>query len=326
MSVPTTCPSAPLRAVFFATGDIARPAFAAMRARPDIIMLGLVSQPDKPVGRHQILTPPAIKTDALAAGVTVWQPEKARDLIPLLAALDADIFLVMAYGQILPQALMDLPRRACWNLHASLLPRHRGASPIQAALLAGDPATGVTVMHMARALDAGDIVLAESTALQPGETGGELHDRLAELAPVAMNRALDALANGTATRTPQDAARATVLGKLERADGKLDWSQPAAMLARMIPAFAPWPGTFTRDPAGKILKIHPPVEVAARGDAADALPGTILAADAAGLIVACGDGALRITCLQPEGKRRMAAADFLRGHHLAVGTTRLDEA
>ena len=309
-----------MRAVFFGTGDIARPAFAAMMARPDITMLGLVTQPDKPVGRHQILTPPAIKSDALAAGVNVWQPEKARDLVPMLGDLHADVFMVMAYGQILPQALIDLPRLACWNLHASLLPRHRGASPIQAAILAGDEATGVTVMHVARALDAGDIVLAEATTIHPGETGGELHDRLATLAPVAMNRALDALAAGNASRTPQDGNLVTVLGKLERADGQIDWSLPATSLARKIRAFAPWPGTFTRDPAGKILKLHPPVQIEDPPADAPMQPGTLLAADARGLLVACGEGGLRLTSLQPEGKRRMDAADFLRGHPLVPGT------
>ncbi len=304
--------SRPLRALFFGTGDIARPAFQALRERPDVELLGLVTQPDKPVGRHQVLTAPAIKGDALAMGLAVWQPEKAGQLADDWRVLSPDIFVVMAYGQILPKALIDLPTQVCWNLHASLLPRHRGASPIQAALLAGDRETGVTVMHVVRALDAGDIVLAESLEIKSGETGGQLHDRLAALAPVAMNRALDLLVEGQAPRTPQDPEQVTVLGKLERGHGHLDWTRPADELARRIHAFDPWPGTFTHLPGGKVLKIYPPVEV----ESATKPAGEIIAADAPGLLVACGKDALLIRNIQPEGKKRMTAADFLRGHQL----------
>lgn len=317
--MPTTSTlRSPCRAVFFGTGDIARPALQALVSHPGTVVLGLVTQPDKPVGRHQVLTPPAIKTDALAFGLPVWQPEKAKAFTDELSALDADLFVVMAYGQILPQRLIDLPKLACLNLHASLLPRHRGASPIQGAILAGDLETGVTVMHIARELDAGDIVLAEKIPILPGETGGQLHDRLAGLAPVAMLRAVDALLAGTAPRVPQDPALATVLGKLERADGRLDWSQDADALARRIHAFDPWPGTFTTMLDGKILKIHAPAE--AMENAASTEPGCVLAAHDASLVVACGTGALRLARVQPEGKRRMDVADFLRGHALLPGT------
>lgn len=308
----------PVRAVFFGTGDIARPSLNELAAYPGIEVLGLVTQPDKPVGRHHALTPPAIKTDAVAFGLPVWQPEKAGAFIDHLAALRADLFLVMAYGQILPQRLIDLPTLACLNLHASLLPRHRGASPIQAAILAGDAETGITVMHIARELDAGDIVLAEATPILPGETGGALHDRLAELAPIAMRRALDALLAGTAPRVPQDRSLVTEMGKLERADGWLDWPEPAAALARRVHAFDPWPGTFTTLPGGKILKIHAPVEAIEMDH--QSAPGTLLASDGLSLLVACGSGALRPREVQPEGKRRMPATDFLRGHPLPPGT------
>ena len=317
--MPPPCPPPLLRrAVFFGTGDIARPAFQALAAYPGVELLGLVTQPDKPVGRHQILTPPAIKSDALSLGLPVWQPARAKAFIDDLAALDADLFVVMAYGQILPQRLIDLPRLACLNLHASLLPRHRGASPVQAAILAGDTETGITVMHIALELDAGDIVLAETTPILPGETGGQLHDRLADLAPVAMRRALDALLAGTAPRIPQEAALVTVLGKLERADGRLDWSGQADELARRVRAFDPWPGTFTTLPDGKILKIHAPVH--AVENESSSIPGSVLASDRSALLVACGKGALRLGQVQPEGKRRMSAADFLRGHPLPPGT------
>jgi methionyl-tRNA formyltransferase len=314
---PSQSSNSPRRAVFFGTGEIARPAFQALAAYPGIELLGLVTQPDKPVGRHQILTPPAIKSDALALGLPVWQPAKAKAFIDELAALAADLFVVMAYGQILPQRLIDLPRLACLNLHASLLPRHRGASPIQAAILAGDTETGITVMHIALELDAGDMVLAETTPILPGETGGQLHNRLADLAPVAMRRSLDSLLAGTASRTPQDPSLVTVLGKLERADGRLDWSRDAAELARRVHAFDPWPGTFTTLPDGKILKIHAPAEAVEIESAS--LPGTVLVSDGSALLVACGKGALRLRQVQPEGKRRMSVADFLHGHSLPSG-------
>lgn len=316
MPDPAQPPTLPLRAIFFGTGDIARPAFHSLQARPDIDLLGLVTQPDKPVGRHQVLTPPAIKLDAIATGVPVWQPEKTRQMVDEWRAMAPDIFVVMAYGQILSQSLIDVPSLACWNLHASLLPRHRGASPIQAALLAGDRETGVTVMHVVKALDSGDVVLAESLAIEPGETGGQLHDRLAALAPLAMNRALDLLFQGKAPRAPQDPDRVTVLGKLERAHGQLDWTRPADELGRRVHAFDPWPGTFTHLPGGKVLKIYPPVEV----EAASGSVGEILSAGEDGLRIACGQGSLRVSNIQPDGKKRMTVADFLRGHPLSATT------
>lgn len=315
---PPSCPNPPGRAVFFGTGEIARPAFHALAAYPGIELLGLVTQPDKPVGRHQVLTTPAIKNDALALGLPVWQPEMAKAFIDELSTLDADLFVVMAYGQILPRRLIDLPRLACLNLHASLLPRHRGASPVQSALLSGDAETGITVMHITLELDAGDMVLAEKTPILPGETGGQLHDRLADLAPVALRRALDLLLAGKAPRIPQDPALVTVLGKLERADGRLDWSRDAAELARRVHAFDPWPGTFTTLPGGKILKVHAPAEAVENESASE--PGTVLASGGSILLVACGSDALRLGQVQPDGKRRMSAADFLHGHPLPPGT------
>ena len=304
-----------LRTVFLGTGDIALPSFALLAGDPGIDLVALVTQPDKPAGRHKILKAPQIKLAAQESGVEVLQPEKAREALPRLADLRADLFVVMAYGQILPQTLLDLPRLACWNLHASLLPRHRGASPIQAAILAGDTETGVTVMHVAKELDAGDIVLAERTPIGQGETGGQLHDRLAGLAPAALARALDHLRQGNPPRRPQDTSLVTYLGKLTREHGHLDWTKSAAALERMIRAFDPWPSTFATLPDGKHLKVFPPVAVA--DDAGS--PGAVLSAGPEDLVVACGQGALRLQVVQPEGGRRMPVADFLRGHSLAAG-------
>jgi methionyl-tRNA formyltransferase len=305
-----------LKTVFFGTGDIALPAWRRVLAGPDTEVVALVTQPDRPAGRHHRLRAPAIKLEAQAAGVEVMQPERARDAIPRLVETGADLFVVMAYGQILPRALLALPRLACWNLHASLLPRHRGASPIQAAVLAGDRESGVTVMHVAPELDAGDIVLARALELAADETGGSLHERLAELAPHALAAALSLLACGRAPRVPQDPGRATYLGKLERHDGEIDWTRPAAELERRIRAFDPWPSSWTLLPDGRVLKIFPPVAVDAGAGLA---PGEVRAGDA-GLAAGCGDGkALVLGGVQAENGRRMSAAAFVRGHPMPQG-------
>jgi methionyl-tRNA formyltransferase len=299
-----------MRIAFLGTGEIAIPSFERLIAE-GMKPVVLVTQPDKPVGRHHTLTPPAIKTVALEAGVPVLQPEKVREVIDELAALDLDLMVVMAYGQILPIKLIALPKVACINLHASLLPKYRGAACIQAAIEAGDAETGITVMHVVKALDAGDIISAKSIAIDEQETGGELHDRLAELAPEAMWEAIKQLGSGTAKRTPQEESQVSYISKLDRDHGRLDFSRPAIELERQIRAYDPWPGTFTvLSEAGKErrLKIFPPVEVLAR----DLPPGEWEMADGR-LVVGCGQGALRLTQVQPEGARRMSAEEFLRG-------------
>ena len=299
-----------MRLIFIATGDIALPSFRHLLAegpRP----LALVTQPDKPVGRHQTLTPPAIKIEALAAGIPVYQPEKIGDIAAELAALEPEILVVMAYGQILRENILTLASQAIINLHASLLPKYRGAACIQAAIDAGDLETGITAMHVVRELDAGDIILMKSIPIASDETGGSLHDRLAELAPQVLAETLAALAAGTAARVSQDAAASSYIPKLERDDGHLDWSQHAAALERRIRAYDPWPGTYTVAMEGgkeKRLKIFPPVTVL------DVIltPGEISTAEGH-LIVGCSTGALRLETVQPDGGRKMSAGDYLRG-------------
>lgn len=299
-----------IRLVYIATGDIALPAFRHLLEhgpRP----LALVTQPDKPTGRHQTLTPPAIKVEALAAGIMVFQPEKIGDIKGELAALEPDVLVVMAYGQILRDDILNLPRKAIINLHASLLPKYRGAACIQAAIDAGDSETGITAMHVVRKLDAGDMILTRAIPIHPGDTGGSLHDRLAELAPDVLAEALAKLADGSADRVPQDDAASSYVSKLERDDGRLDWSQNATALERRIRAYDPWPGTFTvstEDGRPKRLKIFPPASVLDL----DLSPGEISIADG-GFVIGCGTGALRLETVQPEGGRRMSAADYLRG-------------
>ncbi|MEO5917217.1 MAG: methionyl-tRNA formyltransferase [Luteolibacter sp.] len=299
-----------MRIIFIATGDIALPSFRHLLANGPC-PLALVTQPDKPTGRHQTLTPPAIKVEALAAGIPVYQPEKIGDITDDLAALDPEILVVMAYGQILRQNILTLASRAIINLHASLLPKYRGAACIQAAIDAGDAETGITAMHVVRALDAGDMIVSHSIPIAPDETGGSLHDRLADLSPAVLAEALEKLTDGTACRVPQDEAASTYISKLEREHGKLDWTQDAIALERRIRAYDPWPGTYTVAIEGgkeKRLKIFPPATVTDEA----LTPGEIATHDGA-LTIGCGSGSLRLTTVQPDGGRRMSASDYLRG-------------
>jgi len=299
------------------TGEIAIPAFSSLLGSG---LVGLVTQPDKPVGRKQILTPPQIKEIAQSHGIPVLQPERARSkaFLEELKALKPDIIVVMAYGQILPQALLDIPRIACINLHASLLPKYRGAACIQAAIDAGDAVTGISVIHVVKALDAGDVILKKEIPISDQDTGGVLHDRLMELAPLALGEALQALIDGTATRTPQDESQVTYIPKLMREHGEIDWTQDASALERRIRAYDPWPGTSTTYKAkrGKQrrLKIFPQVKVVDQ----TGTPGEVL--ETQGVFrVACGSGALEIESLQPDGSRRMSAADWLLASPVVVG-------
>ena len=311
MSTSDLPPDPGLRVVFIATGDIALPAFRYLLEhgpRP----LALLTQPDKPVGRHQALTPPAIKSAAIAAGIPVLQPVRIGDAAEVLDALAPDILVVMAYGQILRAGVLTIARQAIINLHASLLPRYRGAACIQAAIDAGDSATGVSAMHVVRELDAGDVIHAQAIAIAADETGASLHERLAELAAGVLAQTLAQLAAGAAARVPQDAALASYVPKLGRDDGRLDWTLPAAALERRIRAYHPWPGTFSvASEAGKSqrLKIYPPTTVVVDRSLE---PGQIASEDGR-LIVGCGVGALELSCVQPEGTKRMSAADYLRG-------------
>lgn len=299
-----------MRLVFIATGDIALPSFRdLLKHGPQ--PLALVTQPDKPVGRHQALTPPAIKTEALAAGIPVFQPEKIGDAAEQLAALDPEIIVVMAYGQILRENILSLASKAIINLHASLLPKYRGAACIQAAIDADDAESGITTLHVVKKLDAGDVILAKSIAIAPDETGGSLHDRLADLAAEVLSETLQRIADGSAPRIPQDDALSCYIPKLERDDGRIDWTRPAAAIERRIRAYCPWPGTFTCATEGgkaKRLKIYPPAAVVD----AQLAPGEI-SSQGDKLIVGCGSGALELSFVQPDSGKRMTAADYLRG-------------
>jgi methionyl-tRNA formyltransferase len=292
------------------------PAFAA-RALEALISAGhdialVLTQPDRPAGRGMKLTSSAVKEVALRYDLPLHQPEKLRDPAthaPLLAA-DADLMVVAAYGLILPQAVLDIPRRGCLNIHASLLPRWRGAAPIHRAIEAGDGETGITIMQMDAGLDTGAMLLREALTIRPGETTGELHDRLATLGAESICRALATLDD--LTPQPQPEAGIIYAHKIGKDEAQLDWQAESSSLARKVAAYNPFPGAGC-DLAGTPVKVWRAEAVAGNGHS-----GQILRADAAGIVVACGEGALRITELQKAGGRRLASADFLRGHPLAV--------
>src|SRR5256714_1041792 len=233
-----------MRVLFIGTGDIGVPVLRWLVESKEHELVGVVTQPDKAVGRDQRIGAPPIKLAAAEIEVLVLQTKRIRDAVDEIRALELDVIVVMAYGQILPRPILEIPRIACLNLHASLLPRHRGAAPIQGAILAGDRETGISVMYMDEGLDTGDVLLQKRIEIAPDETGGSLHDRLAEVASAALKEALNQLESGTAPRTPQDSSAATYAAKLEREHGRIDWNEPAALIERKIRAFDPWPGAF----------------------------------------------------------------------------------
>jgi methionyl-tRNA formyltransferase len=315
-----------MRIVFIGTGDIGEPTLRAL-LKSEHEVVGVVTQPDKAVGRAQLVEPPPIKK-ALMSGapdtspartgcalpMAVLQPERIKDrqAIEEIRALKPDVIVVMGYGQILPRDVLEISNVACLNLHASLLPRWRGAAPIQAAIAAGDRKTGITVMYVDQGLDTGDILLQRAIDIVPTDTGGSLHDRLSKVAPEALLESLELLAKGSAPRIPQDNALAIYAPKLKREDGKIDWTGPADAIERKIRAFDPWPGAFMTISMNGAhnLKIFSATVVGLRGT-----PGEILKCEN-DLVVAAGKDALSLREVQLEGKRRMSADEFLRGHRV----------
>ncbi len=304
-----------MRVAFFGTGDIGIPSFRWLLAAPGTEVVALVTQPDKPVGRHQEIQPPEIKKIALERGVRVLQPVKMRvpESVAEVQALGADLIVVMAYGQILPKGVLDAAKLACLNLHASLLPRWRGAAPIQAAIGAGDEKTGVAVMFMDEGLDTGDVLLMREITIAPDETGGTLHDRLAELAPLALADAVALLRQGCAPRTPQPGESVTYAGKLTREHGQLDFFAGRETVARKVRAMNPWPAATTGF-GGRRLKIF-----SATPFAEPVLAPGLLRTREDGLLIGTGDGCVLATDVQLEGKKRMDAREFLRGNPITDG-------
>jgi methionyl-tRNA formyltransferase len=307
---------ASLRVVFFGTPEFAVPTLDALLASRHTVV-GAVTQPDKPRGRGQKTSHAPVKARALAAGVPLLQPDRLKDpaILDSLSALQADLGVVAAYGKILTDAVLAIPRLGLINVHASLLPRYRGAAPVHRAIMAGDRETGVTIMRVVKALDAGPMLATATRAIGIDETSVEVERDLARLGAPLLVSIADDLAAGRAHEQPQDDGAATYAHRLTKADGIIDWRWPADRVHNLVRGLHPWPHAFTFLGGDRFIVMRSSASDAAAADA----PGTILEARGDRLVVAAGAGALRILEIQAEGKRPMTARDFLAGHRLAPG-------
>lgn len=306
-----------MRILFMGTPDFAVPSLQALLDAGHEVC-GVFTQPDKPKNRGMKLQPPPVKVLALAHDIPVYQPTSVKDgtALEIIQQLNPELIVVAAYGRILPNAILEYPAKGCINVHSSLLPKFRGAAPIHWAVVSGETETGVTIMHMAQELDAGDIIDQIRTPIDPDESVEAVHDRLAQLGGKILVDVVKQIAEGTATRTPQDSSKATYAPMLSRELSNIDWNQPAKAIHDKIRGLSPWPAASTNIICDTIIKIFGSSNL---GEETTAQPGTIVAAGKQGIDVACGDGkVLRITQLQAPGGKRMAAADYLRGHPITV--------
>ena len=301
-----------MRIVFMGTPDFAVPSLKQL-IQDGHEIAGVYTQPDKPKNRGMKLTPPPVKVVAQAHNLPVFQPKTLRDenVQQELAELAPELVVVAAYGKLLPKAVLELPALGCINVHSSLLPKYRGAAPINWAILNGEQETGVTIMHMAEALDAGDIILQAATPIDLNESVEQLHDRLAEMGAELLSKAVTALAEGTAPRIPQDESQYTYAPMLSRELSPIDWSRSALEIHNQIRGLVPWPAT-TMELKGTKFKVFASLLT---GETVEQPGGTVLGADKKGIRMVCGDGGvLCITEVQAPGKKRMKAVDYLRGH------------
>jgi methionyl-tRNA formyltransferase len=302
-----------MRIVFMGTPDFAVPSLERLIADGyDIV--GVFTQPDKPKNRGMKLTPSPVKVCALAHDLPVFQPtsfKKEPEALETLKSLNPDLVVVAAFGQILPQAVLDVAKLGNINVHSSLLPKYRGAAPINWAILNGEEETGVTIMNVVLALDAGDIISQVKTPIEPDETVETLHDRLAQLGAQLLGETIPHIADGTATYTPQEESQSNYAPMLSRELSPIDWNRSAKEIHNQVRGLIPWPATSATlgDTQFKIYTVEE------TGDTTQKAPGTVVATDKTGILMACGDGkVLRIVELQAAGKKRMKAADYLRGH------------
>ena len=308
---------AALRIIFMGTPELAAASLSALLREPAFQIIAVVTQPDRPKGRDLKLQASPVKELALKANIPVLQPVKAREenFVAELCALQSELIAVAAFGQILPKSILDLPRLGCLNVHTSLLPKYRGASPIQSAILNGEIETGVTIMKMDVGLDTGDILAQRPTPITDEDNAATLHDRLAQLGAELLVQTISDYEAGKIQPRQQPHEFATHVAKIKKEDGRIDWSQPARTIWNRIRAFTPWPGAFTTLPAPPLLlKIWQAEVVLQRGAA-----GEILSTDKNGIVIGCGVDALRVTSLQREGGRRMSAPEFLAGNPLPMG-------
>lgn len=305
-----------MRILFMGTPEFAVPSLSRLNQAGHRI-IGVFTQPDKPKNRGMKLSASPVKEYAIAEGIPVFQPSTLRDGAALeeLRRLQPELIVVAAYGKLLPDDILALPKMGCINVHSSLLPKFRGAAPINWAILAGERVTGVTIMHMAHDLDAGDVILAAETEIGEDETAPELYGRLAELGGALVVQAVEQIAQGTAARCPQDESRVTLAPMLSREMSPMDFTRPAQALHDQVRGLLPWP-TATTELGGVRCKV-----LASRltGESTNKAPGTVVQADKKGLKLSCGDGqVLELVTLQPDGKKPMAATAFLLGHPLKV--------
>ena len=310
---------APLRVVFMGTPELSCNSLRALMESQEFLLAAVVTQPDRPKGRELKLQPSPVKELALQANLPVLQPERARDETFLVALRDLrpDLVVVAAYGQLLPRSILDLPRFGCLNVHTSLLPRYRGAAPIQWAILNGDAETGVTIMKMDAGLDTGNILTQAVTPIHPEDTSETLHGRLAALGAELLVRTIPDYVAGKVVSRPQPTEGVSHAPKIKKQDGHVDWNQPARSIWNRVRGLVPWPGAFTflpGQPQPHLLKIWQAEPAQSAG-----LHGEVLQADKTGILVGCGRDALRILVLQREGGRRLTAQEFLAGHPLLPG-------
>ncbi|WP_312115178.1 methionyl-tRNA formyltransferase [Brevibacillus reuszeri] len=299
------------RILFMGTPDFAVASLDAL-LEAGYNVIGVVTQPDRPVGRKQVLTPPPVKEAALRHGLPVLQPEKIKveEALEEVLALSPDLIVTAAYGQILPKRLLDAPKHGCINVHASLLPKYRGGAPIHKSIVEGEKESGVTIMYMVEALDAGDMLSKVVVPIEERDTVGLLHDKLAAAGSALMMETIPQLLTGTIEAQPQNHDEATFAPNIKRKDERIDWTRTAEQIYNQVRGLNPWPVAFTTH-EGKVWKVwwvERLVEAVTGNE-----PGTIVAREEDGLVVACGEGAVKMTELQPEGKKRMSALDFLRG-------------
>lgn len=304
-----------MRIVFIGSGPVACPALRELAGRKNDSIVGVVTQPDRPSGRHRQLAACPVRQLAGALGLPVRAPEKLGDPaeIEAVKALDPELIVVADYGQFLKPALLDIPGKGAINIHPSLLPKYRGAAPVQWAVANGDTETGVTILYVTAKMDAGDIILQEKVPIRDEHTAATLTPLLAELGATLLIRAVELIRRGEAPRRPQDEALATFAPKLAKEDGRVDWTRPAEDLRNRLRGFTPWPGSFAEG-AGKTVRI-----LAARVEPGAGGPGFVLECGPDGPLVACGENALRLIEVLPEGRKAMSGADYARGYRLAAG-------
>lgn len=302
------------------TPDFAIPSLEAILESQNKL-IGIVTQPDRPRGRGKQLRPSPVKKWALDREIPIYQPENINtpESIEFLESLKPDLIVTAAFGQILSKPVLDIPTMGCVNVHASILPKYRGASPIQQAIIDGEDETGITIMYMDEGMDTGDIILQKYTSIDPKENAGSLHDRLAVLGKSALKEALLLFEKGRPKGIPQDHANATYCKKIDKSWGEIDWTMSAKDLNNLVRGLTPWPGCYTFY-MGERLKIWE-IEIIDRQLMAGSVPGEVIISDTVdGLIVSCGDGSVRLSCIQGEGGKPMEDTAYLMGHSISTGT------